>query len=156
MNTDGTGFNTCKECHKTESLWNLTTTDHKEGEQLEDRRNVGESSCNFGDGTDQRVQFLMFVVMMIMIMIYCIFASFPTIIAKHPCVVTSVVTINGPAFHRWGWVHTGCAVEVSGGCAARRPPTFRGPHFSLACSQAHVPSSFLLKSGNIFVSLSTP
>jgi len=27
----------------------------QEGEQLEDRRNVGESSCNFGDGTDQRV-----------------------------------------------------------------------------------------------------
>ena len=30
-----------------------TTTDHKEGEQLEDRRNVGENSCNSGDGTDQ-------------------------------------------------------------------------------------------------------
>jgi len=24
-----------------------------EGEQLEDRRNVGENSCNSGDGTDQ-------------------------------------------------------------------------------------------------------
>ena len=33
--------------------------------QLEDRRNVGESSCNFGDGTDQRVQSLMFMMMMI-------------------------------------------------------------------------------------------
>jgi len=32
MNTDGTGFLTCKECHKTESLWNHTTADHKEGE----------------------------------------------------------------------------------------------------------------------------
>jgi len=42
-----------------------TTTDHKEGEQLEDRRNVGENSCNFGDGTDQRVQSLMFMMMMI-------------------------------------------------------------------------------------------
>jgi len=30
---------------------------------LEDRRNVGESSCNSGDGTDQRVQYLMFVMM---------------------------------------------------------------------------------------------
>ena len=30
MNTDGTGFHTCKECHKTEFLWNHTTTDHKE------------------------------------------------------------------------------------------------------------------------------
>jgi len=50
MNTDGTGFNTRKGCHKTEFLWNHTTTDHKEGEQLEDRRN-GESICNFGDGT---------------------------------------------------------------------------------------------------------
>jgi len=64
MNTDWTGFYTCKECHKTESLWIHTTTDHKEGEQLEDRRNVGESSCNSGDGTDQRVQPLMFMMMM--------------------------------------------------------------------------------------------
>ena len=37
---------------------------HKEGEQLEDWRNVGESSCNSGDGTDQRVQSLMFMMMM--------------------------------------------------------------------------------------------
>ena len=52
-----------QECHKTESHWNHTTTDHKEGEQLEDRRNVGASSCKSGDGTDQRVQFLMFMMM---------------------------------------------------------------------------------------------
>ena len=38
---------------------------HKEGEQLEDRRSVGESSCNSGDGTGQRVQSLMFLMMMI-------------------------------------------------------------------------------------------
>ena len=66
MNTDGTGLSTCKECHKTESLWNHTTTDHNEGEQLEDRRNVGESSCNFGDRTGQRVQSLMFMMTMMM------------------------------------------------------------------------------------------
>jgi len=30
---------------------------------LEDRRNVGDSSCNFGDGTDQRVQSSMFMMM---------------------------------------------------------------------------------------------
>ena len=53
MNTNWTGIYTCKECHKTESRWSHTTTDHKEGEQLEDRRNVGENSCNSGDGTDQ-------------------------------------------------------------------------------------------------------
>jgi hypothetical protein len=64
MNTEWTGFYTCKECHKTESHWNDTTTDHKEGEQLEDRRNVGKSSCMSGDGTDQRVQSLMFMMMM--------------------------------------------------------------------------------------------
>jgi len=52
MNTDGTGFNTCKECHKTEYLWNHTITDHKEREHLEDRRSVGASNCNSGDGTD--------------------------------------------------------------------------------------------------------
>ena len=66
MNTDGTGFHTCKECHKTESLWNHTTTEHKKGEQLEDRRSVGANSSNSGDGTDQRVQFLMFMMMMMM------------------------------------------------------------------------------------------
>jgi len=33
MNTDGTGFYICKECHQTESLWNHITTDHKEEEQ---------------------------------------------------------------------------------------------------------------------------
>ena len=41
------------ECHKTGSRWNHITTDHKEGEQLEDRRNVGENSCKSGDVTDQ-------------------------------------------------------------------------------------------------------
>ena len=75
MNTDWTGFYTYKEYHKTESLWNHTTTDQKEGEQLEDRRNVGESSCNSGDGMDQRVQFLMFMMMMMMMMITRITAT---------------------------------------------------------------------------------
>jgi hypothetical protein len=42
---------------------NNTTTGHKEEDQLEDLRNVGESSCNPGDGTDQRVQSLMFMMM---------------------------------------------------------------------------------------------
>jgi len=65
MNTDGTGFHTCKECHITESLWNHTTTDHKEGEQLEDQKSVGARSCNSGDGTDQRVRSLMFMMMII-------------------------------------------------------------------------------------------
>jgi len=37
---------------------------------LEDRRNVGESSCNSGDGTDQRVQSLMFMMMMIVSMMH--------------------------------------------------------------------------------------
>jgi len=60
-------FNTCKEFHKTESLCNHTSTDRKEGEQLEDLRSVGASSCNCGDGTDQRVQSFMFMVMMMMI-----------------------------------------------------------------------------------------
>jgi hypothetical protein len=31
---------------------------------LEDRRNVGESGCNSGGGMDQRVQSLMFVVIL--------------------------------------------------------------------------------------------
>ena len=44
--------------------FNHTTTDHKEGEQLEDRRSVGANTCNCGGGTDQRVQSLMFMMMM--------------------------------------------------------------------------------------------
>jgi hypothetical protein len=34
---------------------------------LEDRRNVGETGCNFGDGTDEKVQSLMFMMMMMAI-----------------------------------------------------------------------------------------
>jgi hypothetical protein len=44
------------------------TTDHKEGEEFQERRNVGESSCKSGDGTDQREQSLMFMMMMMMMM----------------------------------------------------------------------------------------
>jgi len=41
---------------------------YKEGKQLEDRRSVGASSCNSEDGTDPRVQSLMFMMMMMMMM----------------------------------------------------------------------------------------
>ena len=58
MNTDWTGIYICKECYKTGSRWNHIITDHKEGEQLEDQRNVGENSCNSGDGTDQTAPIL--------------------------------------------------------------------------------------------------
>ena len=63
MNTDWTGVYICKECHKTGSRSNHITTDHKE-EQLEDRRNVGENSCNSGDGRIKLVQSLMHMMMM--------------------------------------------------------------------------------------------
>jgi len=39
---------------------------------LEDRKNVGDSSCNSGDGTDQRVQSLMFMMMTMMMMMIII------------------------------------------------------------------------------------
>jgi len=32
---------------------------------LEDGRNVGENNCNYGDGTDQRVQNLIFMMIII-------------------------------------------------------------------------------------------
>ena len=67
---------TCKECHKTESLWKHNTTDHKEGEQLEDRRSVGAYNCNCGDGTDQRVQSLMFMMMMMTLHWLCYWRTF--------------------------------------------------------------------------------
>jgi hypothetical protein len=63
MYIEGTGFYTCKECHKTEFLQNHTVTAHKERERLGDRRNVGESSCNSGEGKDQMAQPLMFMMM---------------------------------------------------------------------------------------------
>ena len=69
LNTDGTGFFTWKQCHKSESLWNHTTTDHKEEGQLEDRRSFGVRSCNSVDGTSQRVHSLMFMIMMMIMLI---------------------------------------------------------------------------------------
>jgi len=70
MHTEGTGFYTCKECHTTESLSKHATIIHKEREQSGDRRNVGESSCNSGDGTGQMAQPLMFKKMICYIRMY--------------------------------------------------------------------------------------
>jgi len=42
---------------------------------LEDRRSVGASSCNSGDGTDQRVQSLMFMMMIMMMIIIIMWSS---------------------------------------------------------------------------------
>jgi hypothetical protein len=61
--TERNCFYAYKECHKTGSLENHTTTGHKEEDQLDDLTNVGESSCNPGDGTDQRVESFMFMMM---------------------------------------------------------------------------------------------
>ena len=63
MNTEGTGSHTYKECHKTKSPWNHTSTAHKEKEQLGDRGSDGQSSCNSGDGTGQMAQPWMFMMM---------------------------------------------------------------------------------------------
>jgi hypothetical protein len=82
MNTDGTGFSTCKECHKTESLSNRTATDHKEGEQLEDRRSVGTNNCNSGYGKDQRGQSLTFMMMMTIIIITIDITTFIPVAAR--------------------------------------------------------------------------
>ena len=98
MNTDGTGFHTCKECNKTEYLSNHTTTGHKEGEQLEDRRSVGASSCNCGDGTDHRVQSLMFMVMMMMMYrIYNTGTSCPSLATSS--ILSQVLSSNTNIFH---------------------------------------------------------
>jgi hypothetical protein len=43
---------------------NHNITDHKEGEQLEEWRNVGESNCNSGDGADKRAQSFIIIMMM--------------------------------------------------------------------------------------------
>ena len=63
----GTGYpswgDTLHNAESPEEAQDWTTTDRKEGEQLEDRRSVRASSCNCGDGTDQRVQSLMFMMM---------------------------------------------------------------------------------------------
>ena len=43
---------------------------------MDDLKNVGESSCNPGDGTDQRVQSLTFMMMMMMMMMMMIIKHF--------------------------------------------------------------------------------
>ena len=48
---------------KPNSSKNPTTTDRKEEDQLDDLKNVGESNYNPGVGTDQRVQSLVFMMM---------------------------------------------------------------------------------------------
>ena len=52
------GFHLTHPRNKSYEFENHTATDHKEGEQLGDRRNVGEGSCNFGDGTDEKFSVL--------------------------------------------------------------------------------------------------
>jgi hypothetical protein len=54
-------FTQTKNVTKLNPSKNRTTAGHKEEDQLDDLRNIGESSCNPGDGTDQRVQSLMFM-----------------------------------------------------------------------------------------------
>ena len=95
-------LHTCKECHKTESLWNHTTTDHKEGEQLEDRRSVGESSCSSGDGTDRWVQSLMFMTMLQILWLlefYNIILKWLVLILPHNCVF--LYHINWISIWQW-------------------------------------------------------
>ena len=83
MNTEGTGSHTYKECHKTESPWNHTSTTHKEREQLGDRRSDGESSCNSGDGTGQMAQPWMVMMMMTYNNKSCCEFHFSTTILKY-------------------------------------------------------------------------
>ena len=66
MNTDWTGIYTGKECHKTESRWNYTTTDHKEGEKLEDQRDVDEKFVTLETERIKLVQSLMFMMVVMM------------------------------------------------------------------------------------------
>ena len=109
MNTDGIGLHTCKECHETESLWNHTTTDHKKGEQLEGRRSFGVSSCNSGDGTDQRVQSLMFMMMMCGTVVVNPTQSYSTSIAQY------VLHLNQCTHgHVWKWNVTVVAIGLRG------------------------------------------
>jgi hypothetical protein len=91
MYIEGTGFYIFKECHKTESLQNYTATAHKERERLGDRRNVGESSCNSGDGTGQMAQPVIF-----MIMIFCL-----TTKQKDSPYLIVITTITGQPLFGW-------------------------------------------------------
>ena len=58
---------------------------------MEDRRNVGESSCNSGDGTDQRVQSLMFMMMMMMMMMMYMRPIYFTLLCVFVCCAVTVV-----------------------------------------------------------------
>ena len=106
MNTDGTGFYTCKECHKTEYLWNHTATDRKEGEQLEDQRSVGASSCKSGDGTDKRVQQSLMFMMMMMMMMMIVFQFCDT--TRRPVQKIEQLKFMWPVAHCM-YLWTGCS-----------------------------------------------
>jgi len=67
---------------QTEYRSNHTTTDHKEGAQLEDQRNVDENSFNSGDGTDQTgpildVYYYYYIIIIIIIIITIASTLFP-------------------------------------------------------------------------------
>jgi len=66
MNTDGTGFTLAKNATKPNpfEVVPLQTTGKEYNWKTEEA--MAPSSCNSGDGTDQRVQSLMFMMMMMM------------------------------------------------------------------------------------------
>jgi len=61
---------------------------------LEDRRNIGQSSCNFGDGTDQRVQSLMFMMMMMMMNLGVFNDALPTSQVPHRRMICLLQIMN--------------------------------------------------------------
>jgi hypothetical protein len=124
MYIEGTGFYTFKECHKTESLRNHTTTAHKEREQLGDRRNAGENSCNSGDGTGQMAQHLMF---MMMIFIWTLFLQIGSAMAQ----AVSSRSVNKP-----------CGIRVAQ-CGSKIGVAF-GTCFGFPLSVSHHQCSILI------------
>ena len=51
---------------------------------MEDRRNVGEGSCNYGDGTAQRVQSLMLLLLLLLLLMMMMMTKKKVHINRYP------------------------------------------------------------------------
>ena len=61
---------------------------------MEDRRSVGASSCNSGDGTDQRVQSLMFIIIIITPLKVAEKGPKYVGVLSHVCVLLYLITVD--------------------------------------------------------------
>jgi hypothetical protein len=73
-----------------------------EREQLENRRNEGESNCNSGDGTDQMVQNWMFMMMMVIkMMVMVVVVVMMMLLVMMMILIMMIMIIHTMYKHIW-------------------------------------------------------